>query len=230
MNIAVLDDEKLHLDHLCSLVRSLAREGDNIFAYSSAEALLFDWFPGKFDLLLLDIQMPGDNGLSLAKQIREYGDDSAIIFITAVSDYVFDGYDVGASQYLLKPVDKAKLVRCIDSARNAHSESKKLIFETDRGINAFEIKEIFYLEAVSHKTKITTRSDEITVNESISSVSERLPEYFFKCHRSYIVNLGHVSSIRQYETVLDNGAVVPVSRRLYREYNMRFIEFYRRKL
>ena len=109
MNIAICEDEPVHLKHICSLVQKWSGGQTSVSLFESAEELLFSYSPGKFDVFLLDIQMSGENGISLAQKIRRCNDSASIIFITAVSDYVFEGYDVGAVQYLLKPVNENKL-------------------------------------------------------------------------------------------------------------------------
>ena len=196
--------------------------------FESAEELLFNYSPGKFDVLLLDIQMNGENGISLARKIRCCNDDAAIIFITAVSDYVFEGYDVGAVQYLMKPVNESKLFDCLDKVKNTAKDSARLVFETDEGTEAISADDILYLEAISRKTKMFLMDKTVMINLNFKNAEESLPKGFFKCHRSYIVNLLRVSSIKKYESVMDNGVSVPISRRVYNEFNQAFIAFYRR--
>lgn len=129
MKIAICDDDSVQLKYIYTLVRkwsNIAKNNSVIFCYSNAEELLFNYTPGCFDVLLLDIQMTGENGISLAKRIRSFNDDAAIIFITAVSDYVFDGYDVGAVQYLLKPVNENNCLNVLTIFVKKHLIKRKL--------------------------------------------------------------------------------------------------------
>lgn len=231
MKIAICDDEPLQLKYIHSLVREwskLVNESIEVSLYSNAEDLLFHYTPCRFDALLLDIQMTGENGVSLAKRIRSFNDDAVIIFITAVSDYVFEGYDVGAVQYLLKPVDKDKLFACLSASRRKTADKRRIIFESEEGSTAVAPDDIIYLEACSHKTKVVLLGKTFYINESFGSIENRLGNDFYKCHRSYIVNLKHVNSIKKYDTIMDNGVGVPVSRRIYNDFNNAFIAFYRR--
>ncbi len=231
MKIAICDDDLVQLEYIRSLVKLWSdrkSEQSNISLFKSAEELLFNYTPGCFDILLLDIQMDGENGISLAKRIRSFNDDAAIIFITAVSDYVFDGYDVGAIQYLLKPVNENKLFECLDNSHKKSLSQHKIIFESEQGSTAAAVDDIICLEAFSHKTKLVLSDKELYVNESIGSIEQRLGNEFFKCHRSYIVNIRHINSIKKYDAVMDNGLIVPVSRRIYNDFNSAFISFYRR--
>lgn len=231
MNIAICDDEPVQLVHIQSLAEKWSMNSGvriNISLFSNADELLFHYTPGRYDVLLLDIQMEGENGISLAKKIRRCNDGAAIVFITAVSDYVFEGYDVGAVQYLLKPVDESKLFECLETAHKKCPVSDKLIFEAEEGSIAVLDNEILYFEAFSHKTKIALSDKELLINQKFGSIAERLPGCFYQCHRSYIVNMKHINSIKKYAAVLDSGADVPVSRRIYSDFNRAFIAFYRR--
>lgn len=231
MKIAICDDDHVQLEYIHTLVlkwSSAVKDNADISCYSNAQELLFDYTPNCFDVFLLDIQMDGENGISLAKRIRSFNDDAVIIFITAVSDYVFDGYDVGAVQYLLKPVNEDKLIDCLNTALKNMPEKKKIIIESDGTNIAVSEDDIIYAEAFSHKTKIVLTDKEFFVNENISCIEHMLGSDFYKCHRSYIVNLKHINSIRKYDAVMDNGVSVPVSRRIYNDFNNAFIAFYRR--
>lgn len=232
MKIAICDDDSVQLKYIFTLVQkwsSIAKDNSDIFCYSNAEELLFNYTPGNFDVLLLDIQLTGENGISLAKRIRSLNDNASIIFITAVPDYVFDGYDVGAIQYLLKPVNEKKLFECLNASRKKSASQKRIIFESDGGSTAVSADDIIFIEAFSHKTRVVLADREFFINEGISSVEKRLGNEFYKCHRSYIVNINHIDSIKKYDAVLDNGSAVPVSRRIYNDFNSAFIAFYRRK-
>lgn len=231
MRIAICDDDRVQLQYISALVHKWsAASGENIDVslYSSAEELLFNYTPECFDVFLLDIQMDGENGISLAKRIRSYNDSASIIFITAVSDYVFEGYDVGAVQYLLKPVNEQKLFDCLDISRKKSSAVQRILFETENGSTAVNEEDIVYFEAFSHRMKVVLSGSEFFVSESLGSIAERLDNHFYKCHRSYIVNLQRVNSIKRYDAVMDNGFAVPVSRRIYNDFNNAFIAFYRR--
>lgn len=232
MKIAICDDDSVQLKYIYTLVQkwsSIAQDNSDIYCFSSAEELLFNYTRGCFDVLLLDIQMIGEDGISLAKRIRSFNDDAGIIFITAVSDYVFDGYDVGAVQYFLKPVNENKLFECLNNFREKAPEKKKILLENDNGSTAVAVDDIIFIEAFSHKIKVVLKDDTLFINESIGSIEQRISDDFYKCHRSYIVNINHINSIKKYDAVMDNGSIIPVSRRIYNDFNNAFIAFYRRQ-
>lgn len=229
MKIAVVEDDPVQLRELAALTASLAEEKEeNIFAFSGAPAFLYRYRPGCFDLLLLDIQMPGGDGMALARQIREAGDRVPLVFVTAVADHVFEGYEVEASQYLLKPVSRTKLKECLDRAKQTATHAPKLFFETPDGGQAVFADEILYLEADAHQTRVVTATDSFLCSSSFGSLLSCLPENFACPHRSYCVNIAHVWQIRKYEAVLDNRSTVPVSRRRYADFSCRFLQLFRR--
>lgn len=228
MNIAIVDDDRTQLEYLGSLTYDIVgREDNTVSLFESSEEFMFRYSSGVYDLLLLDIQMKGDSGITLAEKLRFAGDNVPVIFITAVPDFVFSGYDVGARQYLLKPVDAVKLKACILAVKDKEKTSEKIFFSSDGELFAVPADDIFYLEAIAHNTKIVFRKKELTVTESLGECIKKLPDFFVKCHRSYSVNLKAVKSVKKYDIVLDNGALVPVSRRMFADFSKMFIDFYR---
>ena len=118
MHIAVCDDEPATLAYLSALVRRWGEgraDPVRVERFPSAQALWFEWEAKPcFDLFLLDIQMQGLDGVTLARKIRAADEKCAIIFITGTAEFAADGYDVSALHYLLKPIDEAKLFACLD--------------------------------------------------------------------------------------------------------------------
>lgn len=230
MKIAILEDDMAQLEYIGKLVKAWGeKEKVQLWVdmFKNSGELFMHYSPGVYDLFLLDIQMSGGSGMDAAKEIRRQNDDGSIIFITAVKDYVFEGYNVGAYRYLLKPVDREELYECIKSLQGKISEELKICFETEEGTIALRAKDIFYAEAYSHKTIIALSDKKYIVSENITGVFQRLPHSFEKCHRSYAVNLAHVSSVMKDEITLDNGEKVPLSRRARGDFNKKFIAFYR---
>jgi len=228
MRIGICEDNKTHAELLQAMAYEWAK-GKNVVceisAFKSAESFLFskeDIEP--FDVLLLDIQMDKMTGIDLAKKLREQNDDVVIIFITAVKDYVFEGYDVNALNYILKPVKKEKLFECLNSAYKSVNTSEKHIIVNDTKI---PVKSIAYVEAQAHYISIFTHDSEFAVKNPITAFFDELGEGFVFCHRSYIVNLGAVKQIKKEEVVLDSGKTVPVSRSKYKEVNEAFITYYK---
>lgn len=237
MNIAICDDEKSQRDLLQKYVYEWAEKRNkkiNIFLFGSSEQFSFYWSEEKtIDLILLDIQMGEHNGVELAKKIRETDEDMQIVFITAISEYIAEGYEVEALHYLVKPIDKERLFKCLDKASLKEKRiDNKLLLETKQGMIKVAYHDIWYLEAFGHQCMIYTKDDAYEVKESISKMEaneELKKDSFIKCHRSYLVNLKHVSKVEKEAVVMDDGRRVSISRNSYKKVAQSFISFYSRK-
>lgn len=232
LNIAVCDDETLEIEYLTSLVRqwaTLSETAVSIYDFASAEAFLFEYEENKnFDIILLDIQMNAMDGIQLAEKIRENDGGMQIVFITGFPDYISRGYDVSALHYLIKPVEREKLFEVLTKARDNLKKEDKYIFLSSDGENLkIKLKDIIYIEAFGHSCRVVCEKNEYNVRHSISDIAKMLDESFAYSHRSYIVNIGHISSITKTDIRFDGGKTVPISRRMYNDVNAAFIDFYR---
>lgn len=232
MRIAICDDEPNQLEFLSDCVRRFSETKGlslQISLFLSAEKFWFSWKKDSFSVILLDIQMQGQSGMELARQLRQKGDSSAIIFITGLPDYIGEGYDVSAVHYLIKPIDEKKLFSALEKAiSSAQKQPKKLIFTSGGENIVLSAQEIEYAEAFSHTALLSLGDSSFEITQSFGSVLPVLEqEGFVRCHRSYAVNISHIHSIKKYEIILDSKKTVPVSRRLYDKVNRAFISFYK---
>lgn len=232
MRIAICDDEKSQLNYLEVCVSRFAEMHGlslHISLFDSAEKFWFSWEKDSFSVILLDIQMQGQSGMDLARELRRRGDKSAVIFITGLPDYIGEGYDVNAVHYLIKPINESKLFEAMEKAISAaQKQPKKLIFSTGSENIVLSANEIECAEAFSHTTVLSLGEKYVEVSQSFGSILSILEnEGFVRCHRSYAVNISHIHSIKKYEITLDSKKTVPVSRRLYDEVNRAFISYYK---
>lgn len=231
LTIAICDDNENQIKEMRRLLSEWSADKPfalDIDEYISAESFLFSYPDKPCDLLLLDIEMDRLNGMELAKRLRSNGDMLPIIFITGYSDYIAEGYDVEALHYLLKPVAKEKLFAVLDKYVEKRSvKADELIFETANGATHISADRITYIEAFGRKTAVHLSDDRIIdCMVSISRFSAMRLNGFVSPHRSYIVNLRFMRSIGKTEIALDNGTIIPLSRRLYKDVNEKFIQFY----
>lgn len=233
INIAIVEDEKVQAEILEKYVLKWARE-KNIRAiikkFYNAESFEFSWSMDKrYDVILLDIQMEGQNGVELAKKIRKKDDILNIIFITGIADYIGVGYDVSALNYLIKPIKKEKLCECLDKCiTKIPKRQNSILLDTKRGIERVIQSDIVYIEAFAHFIEINTINNKYMVKKKISAIEKELDQSIFvRCHRSYIVGAKYIKRIKGNQLELDNGDVIPVSRRRYSNTNMAFIKYFR---
>lgn len=235
LKIAICDDEKLQLNLLekyCLAWLSENKLHAEITTYSSAEAFLFAYEDDKtFDILLLDIQMKELDGISLAKKLRELGDKLSIIFITGVKDFVFEGYHVQAIDYILKPVEQNKLTIALDRAYKSLQKPEPYIFlQIDNELIKLNEKDILYIESTGHKSIVYTDNGKYEIKKGISIIEKELKQnFFYKCHRSYIVNIIHISSISKTDVKI-NAVLIPIARGKWEELNRAFLNYYRGEL
>ena len=195
--------------------------------YPSAEALLFAWEDGAPDILLLDIEMPGMNGVELARKLRERKETAQIIFITGYPDFMAEGYEVEALHYLIKPVTPEKLAEVLSRAAEKISRAeKKLLLPSDGSRTALPLKEIRYIEAMRQYSVIYAASGEYRLKVPISKLEARLDGYFLRVQRSFIVNLREVLRIGRTEVILRSGEAVPISRGMADRIGKKIIELF----
>lgn len=232
INMAIVDDEKVQVELLEKYVKTWAnKKAIKVLteAFYSGESFQFSWSMDKtYDVLLLDIEMPGINGVELAKKIRKEDNLINIIFITAIPDYIGEGYDVEAINYLIKPINEEKLYVCLDKAfEKTPKEEKTILIEEQGEIHRILQKDILYIESFGHNVEINTIDKKYTIRKNIGIMEKELDgNDFVRCHRSYIVGLQHVNRIGKNELELDSGEIIPVSRRQYVNTNKAFIQYY----
>lgn len=233
INIAICDDEKVQVELLAKFVNNWASKSNintNIEFFYSAESFDFSWsMDKKYHILLLDIQMGEMDGIELAKRIRKEDKFLNIIFITAISDYIGEGYDVDAINYLIKPIEEKRLYECLDRGiQRIPREEKIILVDVDGETIRIKQEDIIYIEAFSHSININTKAKKYSTRKNIGIIEKELDEKsFIRCHRSYIVGIRHIKKIGKIDIELDNGNVIPVSRRQYSNTNMAFIRYFR---
>lgn len=258
LHITICDDEQTQLTLLKSFVTEWARlqkYEPEINLCQNADQFLF-WQEEKKepDIILLDIDMPGMDGLSLARKLRSDGRAAQIIFITGLTDYVLEGYDVEAISYLIKPVKKERLFSCLDKAKErCGRQAPALLLETPGGAARVKLADICYLESDAHDTQVhfilspnspsghfphaaesmnACPSDAIRCKTGIHELEIQLQAQsrsFFKIHRSYLVNLSYVSKITRKDVLMDTGEILPVARGRWEALNKAYLDYYRQK-
>ena len=232
MKIAIIEDEKAHSQLLESYIQSFSKDEQvrmELQYFESAENFLFVWeAEHDFDLLFLDIQMAGMDGMSLAKQIRRQNEEVLIVFTTGISDYIQEGYEVEALQYLLKPLKEENVHKCLKRALAKRPAEDFLVFHTEEETLKLTERSINYIEARGHGSCIgAAHHQPIEVKESLSAIEQMLKAgEFIKCHRSYICRLGNVHHIDKENVYFDDGSSIPVSRRQLGVVNQAFIRYY----
>lgn len=200
--------------------------------FESAEEYLFKAEQNTYDVIFLDISMRGQNGMELARKIREKEKDVVLVFVTSDASYVFDGYEVGAYRYLMKPVDEKKLWEILDYARMQREveEENYILVKKDSQSVRVNLNDVLYMEAQKHYVNLYLEDQEsINIKTVFTELLQEMQEKsdtVLATHRSYAVNIEKVVRIGRTECVLADGSVIPVSRSFYKEVNEAFIIYH----
>ncbi len=215
--IAICDDINADRQYVLEMVnRWAASAGHAVHSdtFTSAESFLFRYADeSDYDILLLDIEMGEMNGVELAKNIRKINDSVQIVFITGFPDFIADGYEVSALHYLMKPVSEEKLHAVLNkAASNLAKAEKRLCITFDRQTDYIPLSKITYIEAQKQYIMIYTEGKAYRMKSSLADAELQLDEYFFKCQRSFVINLRYVKRIKSDCVVLKNDEEIPISR------------------
>lgn len=225
--IAIVDDNQTDREFLHAQAQSwAAQKGSSLQAelFASAEEFLFHYAEHKdYDILLLDIEMPGMDGVTMARRIRKENETVQIVFITGYSEYISEGYEVAALHYLMKPVNTNKLRQVLDRAADKLQRNERcLTLELSGEVVRLPLYQIRWAEVRQNYLTIHAKAD-YTVKMTLSELESRLDDRFFRAGRSFIINLAEVRSVTRQEVRLSDGTAIPLPRGQYEPLNRAII-------
>ena len=228
--IAICDDVAEERNALSTIVERWSEQTNNKVnteAFPSAENFLFDYEEHKdYDILLLDVEMTGLSGIDLAKRIRKENKRVEIVFITSHFEFAGEGYEVDALHYLVKPVRTEKLFEVLTKAAEClKKEPPYVVIECEGEIIKLTQDDILYVESQLHYINIYTKKTVYKMKRNLSSFEQELEEYFYRVHRSYLVNLKAVIRISRTGVMLSGNVEIPLARGKYDEINEAYIKY-----
>lgn len=230
VNIAVIDDSEAERNNLGGFLARMQEEEGRSFSvsfYDSAESFFADE-EAVFDILIFDIDMPGMNGMDAARLVRKNNANVVILFVTNVAQYAINGYEVDAVDYVLKPVSYYDFVLKINKAlhRVSLNEDSTVAIDTAEGIYTVPVSDITYIEVMLHYIIYHTPDSQYRSRSSMKDVERDLcVRNFRRCHKSFLVNLKHVKIVKPLEIELDDGSVVPLSRKYKNQFLSDYISY-----
>lgn len=237
MRVAVVDDEKSSIEKVYGVLQNfIIQKNANISVdcFQNSDLLFMEIEDGKvYDVYLLDIELKFNNGISVAKQIREKQGDAYIIFITNYARYAIEGYDVKAYQYILKDQLQNKLNKTIELlyADYVDKQEKYFVIQTNSRYEKILYYEIYYIYKDSKNAVFVTKYGKSQIRMTLQDVYKSLSQdNFIYIDRGYIVNIQYVKKFSGRELYMVNGEVLPVSRPHMLEVKIQIGKYWRDKL
>lgn len=226
--IAICDDSGADRAYVTGFVEHWAESRGNrveITEFPSAESFLFHYEEEKnYDILLLDIEMGAMDGVTMAKRVRQDNEAVQIVFISGYSDYIAEGYEVAALHYLVKPVDREKLLTVLDRALERRKREDRCLNLTNAGeMVRLSFYEIRYLDVHQNYVTVHAKADH-TVKRTLGEFEKELDERFFRVGRGMILNLKYIQRVTKTEVRLSDGTVLPLPRGAYEPLNRAIIQ------
>lgn len=216
MKIVICDDEKFFRDYVSAELEKYYGALDvEVKMFDSGEDLI-KFFTNKnehIDIIFLDIEMNGIDGLRTAEIIREYNQNIPIIFLTNHTEMAMEGYSVNAFRFLAKPVQNDKLYQALASVDKMKHTKDRIELNDGEKSNMVLWEEIQYIESENVYVHVITNHDSYLIRRKISSFEENMPiQFFYRPHRSYLINLNNVRSFDGKRIIMKNGKEIPISR------------------
>lgn len=217
ISIAVCEDEPYFLENINGLLKQYLEDKKietSVKNFVNGEEFLISG--QNTDIVLMDIELPGLNGMNVIERLRNNGNHAQVIFITAYQEYVFQAFDVEAIHYILKPINPIKFFAAIDKAmeRIIHRCDNALIISTGNVSIKILTRNIRFCEVFNHEVVIHTITQTYSYSGTLNSLEAELDDsFFFRCHRSYIVNMNYVTGRESDIAYIEGGDKVLISRR-----------------
>lgn len=235
IKIAICDDCPEELEMLSCLLERYRHQKQptlQVQTFQNGFSLLSAIDNGEsFDAVILDILMPGENGMNIAREIRKDDNEIKIIFLTSSPEYAVESYEIKADNYLLKPLSEEKLFSVMDNCLEHIGQTKTSGFLIHSGTNRYTrilYSNLMYGEAMRksvnlHLADHTIISSVMTFTE-LTGLLDTNPD-FLKPHRSYIVNMNYIENITKTEIILMNGDRIPIPKNHFSEVSKIFLNF-----
>lgn len=236
MQVGICDDQEEARELIADKVKIACPEADIILYKSGQEVLGALMLP---DILFLDIQMPGIDGMQTARGLRRINSKVIIIFVTVTGDYVFQSFDVGAFHYLVKPFDDAKFKEVLQNAErqyrelelpvtNIKKELPPLIITTNGGHIPVNFEDIVYAEVFDRKILLHTMDSDIEYYGKMKDLEKMAGDGFYRPHRAYLINFDYISKYNSSVIYLKRGQAL-MAKQKYKDFVQCYLRYNHRK-
>lgn len=227
MNIAIVDDEKVFLESLHEKIDKLGISDYKVHEFQSGESLLSDFKKGKYDIIILDVEMPGINGLKTAEKIRESDKSVILSFLTNYSEFAIQGYEVNAFRYILKTQPDYLYMQQLQSIFDEYRQTHRVYAYSNQNMSfKYKLIDILYFEIYNRQILLHTATENVEYYESLSVIFDELKGMnFIKPAKSYIVNLEHIKNINKNFLIMSNGDKILIGRTYKKDVVTQYLNF-----
>lgn len=233
MEAAIVGEEQITQKQICSYIRR-QRPDCRMEIFATGEELLAARH--KFDLIFLDIQLRGLNGIETARIYREQQEDAVLVFLADTQEYVLEAFDVSAFHYLLKPIEERKFMEVVERAakevgrHRGQREEIILVREKNRSFT-IDKNDILYIENRGKKVEIHTVGSEelIEIYATMEELTHKLGEGFYRCHRGYLVNMAYITEYGSDSITLYGGEIVCLSKKKHSEFVKLYLYYHQKE-
>lgn len=234
LNIAVCEDESIPLKINCTYIEELSKKyrvDANIIGFTNGEAALEYMNKEEIDIVFMDIDLKGMNGIQTASLLLKKNPRIITIFITGHKEFAYDAFTVEAFSFIIKPIDPERLERIFKKAVlqvndfNNRKQRSPFIITEDNLKKKINQSSILYIERIDTQSVIVTRSSKHFVYETITSLSERLENNFIRINQGIIVNLAEVAQLKKHELLMKTGEEFPIGRTYAKEVKRKYLEY-----
>lgn len=200
VHIAIVEDEDLYANQLCEYIKRFEQESEEDFQITRFRDgdEIAEGYNGKYDIILMDIEMQFMNGMTAAEKIREFDEDVIIMFITNMTNYAIRGYQVNAFDYVVKPVEYFSFCKKVERAltRVEKKKTPTITIKIQSGAMKLKTSDIYYIESEGHNLHYVTKKGNYRCRAKIQSAEDALGQYgFFRSNKSYLVNMQYVEGV-----------------------------------
>lgn len=231
INIAICDDSEVMRSEINRRILGFSLKKDldcRITEYDAGEKLINSG--EKYDLIFMDYEFEnnGDNGLDISRKIRKFDKNSTIVFVTSYPSVVFDTFEVGTFRFLTKPIDDKKFSEVLTAFQRTMESDDVLKIRLDGENHFFKESTIAYVEGMGKNCIIYFNDGrgEMECHETLGAIEGRLStDIFFRCYKSFLINLSQVKSYNHAEITMGTGTKIPLSRLKYKEFKNIYSDF-----
>ena len=227
--IAIVEDNPQSRDKLRQYISRYQAERDIVIHCAEfGDGLNFvSDYTADYDVIFMDIEMPLMDGMRAAREIRKVDQSVCLIFVTNLSQYAIEGYEVQALDFVVKPVSYQNFSMKLDKAIEYRKRFRRveIVMNNAKGMQRLSVEDIFYIEIIDHDLIYHTRQGEFRERGSMNAKEKEFEVYgFARCSQSYLVNLRFVTALQGNEAVV-HGVPIAIGRTKKKEFMKRLTEF-----